>query len=134
MTEASENDAKLLKVAQDKQSNRQTNKQTDSLPSPPFTLIGGSAGPNQTAPTQENTSYSAAALSTFKASKQRKMALSARSGLKDKRPLAEDKNLFKDLLARRRGFSPAARVITRILRMYRTAGSHSTTGPQGAGL
>ena len=62
------------------------------------------------------------------------MALSARSGLKDKRPLPEDKNVFKDLLARHRGFSPAAKVITRILRMFRDAGSHNIAGPQGAGL
>ena len=92
MSEASEMDAKLLKVAQDKQPNRQTNKQTDSLSSPPSALVGGRAGPTQAAPSQENTSFSAADLSTFKASKQRKMALAARSGIKDKRPLPEDKN------------------------------------------
>ena len=126
MSEASEMDANLLKVAQDKQSNRQTNKQTDSLSSPPSALIGERAGPTQAAPIQENTSFSAVALSTFKASKRRKMALSARSGIKDKRPLPEDKNMFKDLLARRRGFSPAARVITRILKMLQAAGSKST--------
>ena len=98
-------------------------------------LIGGTAGPNQSAENrQENTSFSAAVLSTFKASKRRRMALSARSGLKDNRPLPEDKNVFKNLLARHRGFSPAARVITRILKMYRDAGSHSIAGPQGAGL
>ena len=45
MSEASEMDANLLKVAQDKQSNRQTNKQTDSLSSPPSALIGERAGP-----------------------------------------------------------------------------------------
>ena len=156
MSEASEMDTKLLKVAQDKHSNKQPHIQTDALPSscpappmlpqcrttltepvqilctgPETALVGGTAGPSQKA---ENTSFSAAVLSTFKASKRRRMALSARSGLKDNRPLPEDKNVFKNLLARRRGFSPAARVITRILKMYRDAGSHSTAGPQGAGL
>ena len=90
MTEASEMDAKLLKVAQDKQKGKPTTTTTDSLPSTPgqeLTLISGRAGPNQ-----ENVSFSAAALSTFKASKRRRMALSARSGLKDKRPLPEEKN------------------------------------------
>ena len=134
MSEASKMDAKLLKVAQDQQPNRQTNKQTDYLFSPTPALIGGRAGPPQAAPTQENTSFSAADLSTFKASKQRKMALAARSGIKDKRPLPEDNNRFKDLLARRRGLSPAVRVITRILKMFRAAGSKSTEGPAGAGL
>ena len=70
-----------------------------------------------------------AALSTFKASKRKWMALSARFGIKDRRQRHEDSNRFKDLIASHRGYRFSARVLTRILRMYRAAGSRSTHCP-----
>ena len=48
--------------------------------------------------------------------------------------MSEDKNRLKDLIASRRGYSNSARVLTKILRMFRAAGSRSTNGPAGAGL
>ena len=87
LSEASEMDAKLLTDAQEKYSNKQKG------PGKP-TATTGVAEPNQ-----DNVSFSTATLSTFKSSKRRIMALSAISGIKDRRPRPEDMNRFKDLIA-----------------------------------
>ena len=52
---------------------------------------------------EDNISFSAAALSTFKASRRRRVALTARAGLKDKRPTKPDTNILKSLIVSRRG-------------------------------
>ena len=62
------------------------------------------------------------------------MALSARSGIKDKRPPPEDSNIWRKLNDSRQGYKFAARTLSRILRMVRAAGSRSTAGPQKADL
>ena len=56
------------------------------------------------------------------------------SGIKDKRPPPEDSNTWRQLIDSRRGYKFAARTLSRILRMFRAAGSSSTAGPKEANL
>ena len=79
---------------------------------------------------QDNVCFSAAALCTFKVSKKRRIALSARSGLPDPRPKAHDTNIWSRLIESRRGYVYAARVLAKILGLFREAGSTSQTGPE----
>jgi hypothetical protein len=72
---------------------------------------------------------SSAALSSFKVSKKRRNALSARSGLTDKRPPPEDNNIWKTLISSRRGYTYLAKILARILTLLRKRGSISHTGP-----
>ena len=110
LCEASEMDTKLVKAAKDKQKGPGKPK---LLPNP-----------------QENDSFSATALSTFKASKRRRVALSARSGFKKNRPNNPDTNIWENLIASRRGYSYSAKVLTKVLMMFRAAGSQSISGPE----
>ena len=64
---------------------------------------------------------SCAALSNFKMSKKRRIALSARSGLQDPRPPKQDTNIWSELLGRHRGYTYSARVLSRILGLFRNA-------------
>ena len=78
---------------------------------------------------------SSAALSSFKMSKKRRIALSARSGLRDNRPTKQDTNIWSDLVGRHRGYVYAARILSKILGLFRAAGSINQTGPaQCSGL
>ena len=121
-------DAKLLKPAQDKHSNKRTDQGK-------HTVAAEVAEPQQytnmpLVDTMVPNCFSTAALSTFKkASKRRRLAISGRSGIKDRWPRPEDSNRFKDLIASRRGYSFTARILRKILRMFRAA-----AGPKGAGL
>ena len=72
---------------------------------------------------------SSATLSSFKVSKRRRNALSARSGLTDKRPPPEDNNIWKTLISSRRGYTYSAKILARILTLLRKRGSISHTGP-----
>ena len=61
-----------------------------------------------------------AALSNFKnLGRRRRGALSARSGLQDPRPPKQDTNIWSELLGRHRGYTYAARVLSRILKMVK---------------
>ena len=80
--------------------------------------------------TENNISFSAAALSTFKANRRRRVALTARAGIKDRRPAKPDRNIWKSLIVSRMGYIYSAKVLTRILRMFQTAGSRSHSGPK----
>ena len=69
---------------------------------------------------------SSAAISSFKMSKKRIIALSARSGLKDPCPPNQDTNIWSELLGRHRGYVYSARVLFKILGLFRAAGSFNT--------
>ena len=71
------------------------------------------------------TSFAAASLGTFKSTKVRRVALSARSGITDRRAPREDQNSWKDLISSRRGYMFAARTIHRIILMFKRKGSKS---------
>ena len=75
--------------------------------------------------------FSTAALSTFKMSRKRMSAISARSGIADKRPPQEDKNMWKTLLESHRGHTYSVRVLARIISLLRKRGSVSHSGPAG---
>ena len=75
--------------------------------------------------------FSSAALSTFKMSKKRKYALSALSGLADKRLPREDNNMWKTLIDSSRGYTYLARILARILDLLRRNVSVSHSGPAG---
>ena len=64
-------------------------------------------------------------------SKKRKYALSAWSGLADKRPPREDNNTWKTLIDSRQGYTYLARVLARILDLLRRKGSVSHSRPGG---
>ena len=117
LEEASGQDAKLLKAAKEKQVKKGPlkRKSLNKL--------------------QENVCFSTTALSTFKVSKKRRITLSARCGLKDNRPANPDINIWRRVLVSRRGYVYAAQVLTKILGLFRAAGSTSQTGPaQCSGL
>ena len=71
------------------------------------------------------TSFAATYLGTFKSTKVRRVALSARSGITDRRAPREDQNSWKDLISSRRGYMFAARTIHRIILMFKRKGSKS---------
>ena len=75
--------------------------------------------------------FSSAALSNFKISRKRISAISARSGIADKDPPREDKNMWKTLLESHRGYTYSVRVVARILHLLRKRGSVSQSGPTG---
>ena len=77
---------------------------------------------------------SVAALSSFKMSKKRRIALSARSGLQDPRPPSKDTNIWSELLGRHRGYVYSARVLSKILGLFRNAGSINTSAIKSKGL
>ena len=55
------------------------------------------------------TSFAVASLGTFESSKVRRVALSARSGIKDSRAPRKDQHSWKDLISSRSGYIFAAR-------------------------
>ena len=57
----------------------------------------------------------------FQNVKKRRIALSARSGLQDPRPPKQDTNIWSELLGRHRGYTYSARVLSRILGLFRNA-------------
>ena len=73
--------------------------------------------------------FSSAALSSLKVSKKSKYALSARSGLADKRLPPKDNNLWKTLIASRQGYTHSAKILARVLTLLRRKGSVSHSGP-----
>ena len=72
-------------------------------------------------------------LSSFKMSKKRRIALSARSGLTDNRPTKQDTNIWSGLVRRHRGYVYAARVLSKDLGLFRAAGSINTASIQCKG-
>ena len=124
--ETSSQDRKLLKAAKEKHA-KKTNlkKKSEIRPKSPM-KVGGQ---------KEVSVLSSAALSSFKVSKQRRQALSARSGLADRRPPPEDENLWRTVIASRRGYTYTVRVLARIIGLLRKgtkrlpAGSVSHSGP-----
>ena len=96
LQQASPQDKKLLQAAKEKH-NKKTflKKKTEKQPN-----FQGKVGAQR-----EVSVLSSAALSTFKVSKKRKYALSARSGLADKSLPPKDNNLWKTLIASRRGYT-----------------------------
>ena len=70
-------------------------------------------------------SLAAAVLSNFKGagSRARRATRAVRSRLEDRRLPAQDSNPFRALLEARRGYHFAARVITRLLELFRKRGS-----------
>ena len=120
LQQASPQDIKLLKAAKEKHTKKPfLKKNTEKQPN-----FQGKVG----AQTQVSV-LSSAALSSFKVSKKRKYALSARSGLADKRLPPKDNNLWKTLIASRRGYTHSARILARILALLRKKGTVSHTGP-----
>ena len=111
---------KLLQAAKEKH-NKKTflKKNTEKQPN-----FQGKVGAQK-----EVSVLSSAALSSFKVSKKRKHALSARSGLADKRLPPKDNNLWKTLIASRRGYTHSAKILARILAVLRRKGSVSHSGP-----
>ena len=92
LQEASSQDLKLLDAAKEKQKQKHVLKKK----------------PEKQAKSQEKVQaqtevsvFSSAALSTFKMSRKRMSAISARSGIADKRPPQEDRNMWKTLLESR---------------------------------
>ena len=75
--------------------------------------------------------FSSAALSTFKMSRKRMSAISARSGIAGKRPPQENRNMWKTLLESCRGHTYSVRVLARIISLLRRRDSVSHSGPAG---
>ena len=90
--EASSQDAKLLKAAKRKKAQENLNKEETRGKKEETKLQDNVGAP------EEVSILSSAALSSIKMSKKRRYALSARSGLKDNRPLPRDTNIWKQLL------------------------------------
>ena len=119
LDEVSAQDAALLKAAEEKHLKKASSVKQK----------GGGNKLTKSVSTPEPTVLSFAALSSFKMSKKRRIALSARSGLKDNRPKNPDSNIWAGLLRRRRGYAYRARVLSRILALFRRRGSSSYEGP-----
>ena len=122
LQQASPQDMKLLQAAKEKH-NKKTFLKKKTEKQPNFQEKVGAQ--------KEVSILSSTALSTFKVSKKRKYALSARSGLADKRLPPEDNNLWKTLIASRRGYTHSAKVLARILALLLRSGSVSHSRPAG---
>ena len=139
LTSASEMDAKLLKTQKDKFKQKSPGQLLHKNFNKKKDFTAKVAEPQECnnkslAGAIVPSSFSAAALSTFKIGKRRRMALFARSGIKDQRPPPEYSNIWRQLIDSRQGYKFAARTLSRILRMVRAAGSRSTAGPKKANL
>ena len=123
--QASTQDVKLLKAAKEKQLKKTFLKKKSEQE----TKLQGKVGAQE-----EVSILSSAALSTFKMSKERRYALSARSGLADKRSPPQDNNIWKTLIDSRRGCTYSAKILARILGLPRRNGSVSHSGPTSLSL
>ena len=110
--EVSDRDATLLKTAKENQV-KKTSKKKKKKEENKLSQKGCSP--------REISILSCAALSNFKMSKKRRIALSARSGLRDPRSPQQDTNIWSELLGRHRGYTYSARVLSRILGLFRNA-------------
>ena len=72
----------------------------------------------------EEVTLGAAVIVTFKNPKRRHVKRSARAGLVDRRPKAEDSNPWVELLSKRRGYEFSIKVMTRIIAMFHRHGSN----------
>ena len=119
----SSQDAKLLKAAKRKKAQENLNKEeTRGKKEEP--KLQDNVGARE-----EVSILSSATLSSFKMSKKRRYALSARSGLKDNRPLPQDTNNWKQLLVSHRRYVYAPKILSKILGLFIAAGSINHTGP-----
>ena len=89
LQEASSQDLKLLDAAKEKQKQKHVLKKIKEEKE------------EKVEAKTELSVFSSAALSTFKMSRKRMSAISARSGIADKRPPQEDRNMWKTLLESR---------------------------------
>ena len=94
--QASSQDIKLLKAAKEKHLKKPFLKKKPEEETQLQEKVGAQ---------EEVSILSSAALSTYKMSKKRRYALSARSGLADKRPPPQNNSIWKTLIDSRQGFT-----------------------------